>query len=282
MARPEAVPDNLLLELGIDEPRELDIEAIAQYCGATVLYEELEGCEARLTAGGDRAIITIDPRTHYHRRRFSTAHELGHWMLDRHRRCHACTSTMIHQGWSRQKGKYGDAIERRANRWAADLLMPERLFVPEIRNQPQILDTARDLTRTFSTSLFATALRLVRFGQDDSMLVWSRPGQRWKWFYRSPHMPAAAWPLPEPGPWTVAYRLLRGDRGLRGPQVVRWEHWLDMSRRVDPPMFYLTEDSMLMRNGEVLSLLWFDDPGAMDYLRSEQSSYHRMWAGNRG
>ncbi len=282
MARPDPDPDKLLLELGIDHPRELDIEAIAQYCGATVLFEELEGCEARLTAGGDRAIITVQRTTHPHRSRFSAAHELAHWMLDRHRRCFACTGAMIGDGWREvHRRKRGDAFEKRANRWAADLLMPERLFVPAIRDQPQTLNTARNLTRTFSTSLFATSLRLVRFGTFDSMLILSRPGDRWKWFYRSPYMPAAAWPLPQPGPQSIAYHLLRGDRSY-DPELVRWDQWLDLSSLDDPPTFYLREDSMLMRNGEVLSLLWFDDTTVLDYFQNEQPPHRRNWVGDRG
>lgn len=33
----------LLRELGITEPEDIKIEAIAQYCGATIVYEPLRG-----------------------------------------------------------------------------------------------------------------------------------------------------------------------------------------------------------------------------------------------
>ena len=39
----------LLWELGISAPDEIDIEAIAQYCGATIVYEELHGCVERFS-----------------------------------------------------------------------------------------------------------------------------------------------------------------------------------------------------------------------------------------
>ena len=51
----------LLDALGITNAREIDVEAIAQYCGATILYEPLQGCEARILGYGDRAVITINP-----------------------------------------------------------------------------------------------------------------------------------------------------------------------------------------------------------------------------
>ena len=53
-------PDALLQDLGITEPEELDIRAIAQHCGATIVYKRLEGCAARITGTEDRAIITLD------------------------------------------------------------------------------------------------------------------------------------------------------------------------------------------------------------------------------
>jgi Zn-dependent peptidase ImmA (M78 family) len=76
-------PASLLDELGIREPEEIAIEAIAEYCGATILYQPLQGAEARIVGHGDRAIITVNEAVPIGRRRFSGAHELGHWMCDR-------------------------------------------------------------------------------------------------------------------------------------------------------------------------------------------------------
>lgn len=56
-------PDALLAELGIVEPADIRIEAIAQYCGATVVYEPLTGCEAYIAGHGNRAIITVNSRS---------------------------------------------------------------------------------------------------------------------------------------------------------------------------------------------------------------------------
>ena len=53
-------PSEILAELGIREPEDLDIEAIAQHCGATIQYKPLAGCEARIMGLDDAAIITIN------------------------------------------------------------------------------------------------------------------------------------------------------------------------------------------------------------------------------
>ena len=112
-------PTELLAELGITEPNELEIEVIAQYCEATVVYKPLKGCAARITGNSDRAIITIDSQSRRERQRFSAAHELGHWMFDRGQVSYlSCEEAVFIQQWS----KFNP--ETRANRYASDLLMP--------------------------------------------------------------------------------------------------------------------------------------------------------------
>ena len=51
--------ERLLQEVGVTDPNEIDLEAIAFYLGARVRYRKLEGCEARIIGRNDAAIITI-------------------------------------------------------------------------------------------------------------------------------------------------------------------------------------------------------------------------------
>ena len=73
---------DLLQSLGITEPAEIDICAIAQSRGATVVEKLVTGCEARIVGYGERAIIVVNSESISSRKRFSAAHELGHWMRD--------------------------------------------------------------------------------------------------------------------------------------------------------------------------------------------------------
>ncbi len=159
-------------------------------------------------------------------------------MLDRHSTALACTAAMLNRGWSNSR-RADDQPEIEANRWAADLLMPEHLFAPMVADSPITLDAARDLTRWFHTRLIATAICLVRFGTASSMIIWNRPGQRYKWLKRSPYMPASVWPRPQPGPGTVAYKLMRGERQKPGPQTVRWDEWINLENL---QLSYVMED----------------------------------------
>ena len=75
----------LLWNYGISDPADIDLDAIAFDMGATVHRRPLCGCEARLVADGDKAVITINSKSIITRQRFSLAHELGHLKLDRGR-----------------------------------------------------------------------------------------------------------------------------------------------------------------------------------------------------
>ncbi|MDQ3365413.1 MAG: ImmA/IrrE family metallo-endopeptidase [Myxococcota bacterium] len=154
MTVPFKPPAVVLDELGITEPSEIDIEAIAEYCGATVLYEPLDGSAARILGRDDRAYITVDSKASPARQRFSAGHELGHWMRDRGKVAFACTDRELENYW------IDDHPERRANRYAADLLLPRKLFQPVARSMAPTFVSTRELARTFTTSLIATAIRL--------------------------------------------------------------------------------------------------------------------------
>src|SRR5438128_1413922 len=113
MVDPGTTPEQLLETLGIDDPKDLDIAAIAYYWGATVLYELLTGCEANIVGYGERAIITVNRDALPGRQRFSAGHELGHWMRDRGQRAFGCTGRQIDSEWSASNP------ETRANRFAS-------------------------------------------------------------------------------------------------------------------------------------------------------------------
>ena len=167
-------PDELLELLGISEPNEIDIDAIAQYCGATVIYERIEGSEARIIGYKEQAIIVVNRNASPERRRFSAGHELGHWMRDRGKIAFACTEKMLNGEWNEKNP------ERRANEYAADLLLPEKMFSPLARNREITFDTVEDLASQFTTSLTATAIRVVQYGSFLAAVVClNRNGRLW-------------------------------------------------------------------------------------------------------
>jgi Zn-dependent peptidase ImmA (M78 family) len=256
---------HLIRHLGIDDPADIDVEAIAQFCGATVLYDRLHGAAGRLASHGHRAIITVETGSHPYRRRFSAAHELAHWIFDR--------GEQNLDGWPRFHVWPGGSPEQRANRWAADLLMPRSLFAAHAAGREMTFATVRELARRYRTSLTATAFRLLELGSYPAMLVCSRLGNRepWfrrgrgpgePWFQRGTHLTQNLYPVSVPEPGSVAYELLRGSREEPGSVEVPANVWIN---RKDAWWFTLREDSVRRGDGEVLSLLWWERPGQLDF-----------------
>jgi hypothetical protein len=242
-------PATLLEELGITEPQDIKIEAIAEYCKATIVYEPLRGCEARIIGRDDRAIITVNSNSLRERQRFSGAHELGHWMRDCGKVAFVCADRVFAAEW------WEDNPEVRANRYAADLLLPPPMFSRRAKNKEITFATVRDLAKEFQTSLTATAIRLVELGSFPAMLVCYELGHR-RWFTRGQDVPQILWPRSEPGQSTVAYDLVHGKAMTSGPVDVYADGWFEI-RNAD--RYEVREDSVRISDRFVLSLLWWKD-----------------------
>lgn len=243
-------PPKLLRDLGITEPADIRIEAIAEHCGATIIYERLKGSAARILGFGDWAFITVDSESRRERQRFSAGHELGHWMMDRGKvASFLCAEKVFVTEWG------ADNPERRANRYATDLLLPKFMFEPRAKNKDIVFDTVRELARDFQVSLTATAIRLVELGSFPAMIVCNEYGHR-RWFFRGSDVPDVLWPRDTPGAYTSAYDLLRGSTKLEGSVDVQADGWINhpLARQ-----YTLREDSIKIGDHFVLSLLWWKD-----------------------
>lgn len=242
-------PAVLLDELGIVEPQDIKIEAIAEYCGATIVYESLKGCEARILGHGNRAIITVNRTSSRERQRFSGAHELGHWMRDRGKIAFACTELVFATEWGNENPEW------QANRYAAELLLPKSMFFPRAKNKEITFATVRNLAKDFVTSLTATAIRLIELGSFPAILVCYDEGKR-RWFTRAPDVPQLLWPRMEPASYTSAYDLIHGVTSAEGPADVCADGWFEI-RSAD--RYEVREDSIKISDRFVLSLLWWKD-----------------------
>jgi hypothetical protein len=249
----------LLEELGISDPADIKIEPIAQYCGATVVYEKLEGCEARIIGHGDRAIITVNDSSRREQQRFSAGHELGHWMNDRGKTAFACSEAALFE-WGH------DDFEQRANSFAADLLLPRKLFGPSVERKPMTFETVKDLAGQFEVSLTATAIRLVEMGSYPSMLLCCDKSRR-RWFVRNGNVPSVLWPCDKPARGSGAFELLNGGRAIETPANVDSDVWFTHE---DAHKYVVQEDSLRITSDLVLSILWWKDESQILALQEDE------------
>lgn len=242
--------ERLLQELGITEPDEIDLDAIAFHVGARVHYRPLEGCEARIIGAGDQAIITVKADSHPRRKRFSIAHELGHWHHHRGQ-CLVCRA---------EETRPGRAIspERVADSFAADLLMPAYLFKPLARQHSKLnFKSVNALAEAFRTSQTATAIRLVESDHAPALLVCHGPKGR-KWFTRAPSVPQRWFPQDSLDADSFAFGVLFGNKPDDPmPRKIGAEAWFD---RRGAEKFEVHEQTCGTGPDEVLTLVLVSDP----------------------
>jgi hypothetical protein len=246
-------PAELILKrLGISEPKEIDLEAIAWDMGARVRYRPLDGCEARIIGSADRAIITVNSRSNPRRQRFSIGHELGHWHHDRGR-------VLLCQAEDIGRAAVGGSLhpERIADRFASSLLMPAYIFGPIARASPKSdFQTVRAMAETFDTSRTATAIRLVEDRHFVACLVChGRQGR--KWFTRSPDVPDRWFPREDLAAESFAFTVLfGGGADDRFPRKIGADAWFD---RWDAERFEVYEQTIRTGDDEILTLVRIDD-----------------------
>lgn len=170
--------EELLVKLGISDPADIDLPAIALCIGAEVRYSRLINCEAQIIGFRDRAVIYVDERVKNPRRRFSTGHELGHW---HHHRglSFVCRSDDI----GRPSDINSRNAERQADAYSGDLILPPFLVEPKLRSVSDItLHVAIELAQQFSASVTATAIRIIRMTRQPLILIaQDLAGKRWQW-----------------------------------------------------------------------------------------------------
>lgn len=242
--------ENRLIDLGITEPRSIDVEAIAWDEGVRVQYGDLSGCEARLVGFGDRGIVTIRKGSDERRKRFSLAHELGHWNYHRGR-SFSCRAGDWIDGYSTKPPE-----EREADEYAADLLMPAYMFKPLARAiKCPTFDSIQDLADQFSTSLTATAIRLVDINVWPLLLVCHSTQGR-AWFKRSKDIPDRWFPQKELDEDSIAFDRLFGNKDRIRSQKINADAWFD---RRGSERFEIVEDAIRISSSQVLTILWLEN-----------------------
>jgi hypothetical protein len=213
----------LLWRHGIIQPEHIDLDALAAALGVEVRYRPMTGCEARLLVVGERGVISVRSNAaNIGRQRFSVAHEIAHWMRDRHAGGVLCSSDDISASDVGARSK-----ETEANAYASQLVLPDYLVAPLASAMAPTLDAAQSLARTFKSSLTAAAIKLVRHVPVPAWLVCHRPNAK-GWFKPGGAAPSDVFVLTaELHHDSPAFALLYGqENGRTVPHVEPASRWL--------------------------------------------------------
>jgi hypothetical protein len=243
----------LLNELKILEPDEIDIDRIAFFKDAEIRYEMLQGMDGRIVREGNAAIITVSSKISYEgQRRFVIAHELGHYFLHPKTRQVESVSQDQTNNWSEQQ----DIEEYEANLFAAELLMPSSMFATRIKGKKPSFELIESLQKDFKTTLTATAVQFVLNSKEECAIV-SAEGRQRKWYILSPGFSFRMLEDTYIHGCSCAAEVGQNKRSANSSQVEAG-YWLEGFRGNHKAL--ITEDARYFSLlGRSLSLLWIHD-----------------------
>lgn len=246
-----AEAQKLLKSLWIESPEEIDLETLAFKAGSLSIEEGgLENSDGRIvTTGGQGGVIRVKSDMHRGRKRFTIAHEIGHYQLHPKLR-------LSHSDESSSFRIWNDANEEaEANMFAAELLMPEFLFRPRMGKDDPSLATMDRLAEEFKTSTMATLFQYITYTKEPLAMVVSVDG-RVKWRVQSQAFKPSI-RLGELHKYSGASEITLGispdTKGLVDTPATAWLPFEDTDAD-------LKEDSRLLETyGCIVTILWLDD-----------------------
>jgi Zn-dependent peptidase ImmA (M78 family) len=164
------VSESFLRRFGLDSRDRLT--EIAGEFGIDVLYRPAESYDGALLRIRDaqRGCIVINSRIREEsRKRFTLAHELGHFVLPGQQEVSAPCKQQRIENWDADL--YRPELE--ANRFAAEILMPRGLMAEFVQSEPS-LESIRSIAQLCGTSLTASAVRLITLTPHRAAVVWSQ------------------------------------------------------------------------------------------------------------
>lgn len=201
---------------------------------------------------GVGGIIGLQPGQDRGRRRFSIAHELGHYHIPKHKSLEGyCADRDM-----RARSTDASRLEWEANDFATELLMPRRLFAEDAAKLDLSVASAIKLSApdTYDVSVMAAAWRMVQVTREPAAVLVTE-ARRVNWMFRSD---AFRLPLTERGQEvhgdTLAAAAFADGAGSSEPHEVSSAAWLDYA--VDVRGALLESTHFIPSLNQTVSLLW--------------------------
>lgn len=198
------------------------------------------------------AIVVRESIREAGRKNFTIAHEIGHFVLPGHHRASlACIASDV--------GNWTDAsaekeLEREADEFAAELLMPASLVEAIIMGVPPSLDVIEEIARKAGTSFSAAAWRYCDLATEKCAVVWSTEGAI-QWAKRVAGFPFFLPKGQSVQEGTFAAACFEQAKVPSRPRAVAAHLWIPS---LDPSVRMLEQSKALPSYRSVISLLWME------------------------
>ena len=259
----------LRAELGV-APK-ADLEYLAAKLGLAIVEvdsQSFEGALLRSSRNLSGRILVRRGIRELGRRRFTIAHEIGHFVLHGNQQI-PCSPRVI-EGW--KEGQ--PAPEREADMFASELLLPANDVAEQVNKRWPSIAVVSDISDQFGSSLMAAGRRFCDVAPQPCAVVWSSQ-RRINWFHGSPTFTHFVDVGKEIDFDSIAYRAYEGRPLPAEMEEVPAEAWIKSSWLKDDAV--VSEQTIAMPSYEgCLSLIWIrrsieDRPTPEDELLRELS-----------
>lgn len=261
-----------------------DLYQIASTLRLKVKEEDLEGCEGVLirARGVPRGIIAVKRNIRSEgRKRFTVAHEIGHYVLPGHDDGGSICGPADIEGWKDRS----NSKEREADDFAAELLIPTVVVKVHLATRAPSLSAIEAVASECATSLSASAWKYCDLTSEQCAIVWSEHGKV-SWSRRSPEFPFFIGKGQSIEQASYASNCFNGEKVPAAPEPVSADAWIDSFNLKDGSVIY-EESRLLPSYDSVLTLLWIKDDiqKKSDYQEEEDQSmdpdeftvYRKRW-----
>lgn len=260
-----------------------EVELVARELRLLVKERPLSGCDGLLIRpiGVARGLVAINAKIRsVERKRFTLAHEIGHFVLPGHEGSSAACAPADIEGWGRALRER----EKQADEFAAELLIPEEYLRRNASGVRPSLELLSRIASDRKTSFSAAGWKFCDFTSERCALIWSRdgriewpkPSKEFEYFLRRKNL------LDERSLAAQSFR----DKKRVPPGEVAAEIWLDSQNLIEDATIH--EDSRWLPSYEsVITLLTipkrielrtdYDDEDEEPLDPSDFTVYRRRW-----
>jgi hypothetical protein len=252
-----------------------DIVQIASELRLKVKEEELEGCEGLLVRpiGIPRGIIAVKKSIRSEgRKRFTIAHEIGHFVLPGHDAESSICGQEDIEGWTDRS----NSKEREADDFAAELLIPTAVVRARLAQTTPSLAVVEAVATDCAASLSASAWKYCDLTGEQCAIVWSEQGKV-SWSRPSPEFPFFIKMGKSIERASFAYNCFNGEKVPSVPEPVPADAWIDSFNLREGSTIH-EESRSLPAYNSVLTLLWIKEniERKSDYQEEEDPSMDPM------
>lgn len=158
---------SLMNEFGIRNPNDFSIEDLIHVRDIILEEKKISNCDGRIVFGKTKTKISINSEIkHKGRRRFTLAHELGHFELHHNFNTHLEDNSLTLDYFKNGGQEY------EANQFATELLMPSSSFIAYVKGKRFSPELLRDVAEHFQTSITSATFRYLEIGQHPIFLFY--------------------------------------------------------------------------------------------------------------